>query len=576
MLKADYCRLIAKGITMKQIIECVPNFSEGRDMTIIKQITDVIEGVDGVLLLDVDPGKDTNRTVVTFAGEPEAVMQAAVAAVVKAKELIDMRKHSGAHPRMGATDVCPLVPVSNVSMEECVDLAKELGKRINDATGIPIYLYGEAAQRKNRYNLPDIRKGEYEGLEKKLMDPDFKPDFGEAIFLPRSGASNVGARPFMLAYNVNLNTADIKAAKDIALTIRSRGRAKRDKEGKIIRDEHGVMVKVPGKLEFCQAGGWYIKEYGYAQVTMNLHRIDITGLHTAFDIVIEEAAKKGIRVTGSELIGMVPLQAMLDSGEHYLKKQGCFRACPEKDIINIAIRSLGLEDTSPFDPKKRIVEYALDNTETQLKDLSLKEFTDLLSSHASAPGGGSVAALNAALGASLAAMVANLTFENKEYLDLKDKMELVGKKAQTLKMRALQLVDDDSVAFNNWMLALRLPKKNEEDKAKRNAAIQEAVLNAINTPHAILNLCPDILALIDYVIQMGNQNALSDAAVGVKQIKSAAWGSYYNILINLSSLDDKIIGKKIQSEAKKTLADIDVKTRELTLYTEEKLKNVIS
>ncbi len=344
---------------MKQIIECVPNFSEGRDMGIIKQITDVIEAVDGALLLDVDPGKDTNRTVVTFAGEPEPVMEAAIACVAKAKELIDMSKHSGAHPRMGATDVCPLVPVSNITMEECAELAKELGKRINEATGIPIYLYGEAARREDRYNLPDIRKGEYEALEEKLKDPDFAPDFGEPVFLPKSGATAVSARAFMLAYNINLNTADLKAAKDIALTIRSTGRAKRDTNGKIIRDENGKMVKVPGKLKFCQAGGWYIDEYGYAQVTMNLHRFDITGLHTAFDTVIEEAAKKGIRVTGSELIGLVPLQAMLDTGEHYLRKQGASTACPEKDIINIAMRSLGLEDTSPFDPQKRIVEYAL-------------------------------------------------------------------------------------------------------------------------------------------------------------------------------------------------------------------------
>jgi glutamate formiminotransferase len=561
---------------MKQIIECVPNFSEGRDMNIIKQITDVIERVDGVMLLDVDPGKDTNRTVVTFAGEPEPVMEAAVACVAKAKELIDMSKHHGAHPRMGATDVCPLVPVSNITMEECAVLAKELGKRINDATGIPIFLYGEAAQREDRYNLPDIRKGEYEALEKKFKDPDFAPDFGEPVFLPRSGATAVSARAFMLAYNINLNTADLKAAKDIALTIRSTGRAKRDKDDNIVRDAEGKMVKVPGKLKFCQAGGWYIEEYGYAQVTMNLHRFDITGLHTAFDMVIDEAAKKGIRVTGSELIGLVPLQAMLDSGEHYLRKQGASTACPEKDIINIAVRSLGLEDTSPFDPQKRIVEYALKNEEGQLKHLTVNDFTDLLSSNAPAPGGGSVAALNAALAAGLSAMVANLTFENKSYTDVREAMEKTGRETQALKVRALQLIDEDTDAFNVWMDAMRLPKKSDEEKAVRDAAIQEGVLGAINIPHSTLNLCPDILKLAEYVLKNGNQNALSDAAVSVKQAQAGAWGAYYNVLINLPSLDDTKKRENIRKAAKKTLDAVEKKAAELTLFAEEKLINDIS
>jgi len=529
-----------------------------------------------VMLLDVDPGKDTNRTVVTFAGEPEPVMDAAVACVAKAKELIDMTKHSGAHPRMGATDVCPLVPVSNITMEECVELAKELGKRINDATGIPIFLYGEAAQREDRYNLPDIRKGEYEALEEKFKDPDFAPDFGKPVFLPRSGATNVSARHFMLAYNINLNTNNVKEAKDIALTIRSSGRAKRDKNNKIIRDENGKMVKVPGKLKFCQAGGWYIDEYGYAQVTMNLHRFDITGLHTAFDMVIEEAEKKGLRVTGSEVVGMLPLQAVLDSGEHYLKKQGASTACPEKDIIRCAMRSLGLEDTSPFDPQKRIVEYALKNEEGQLKHLTVNNFTDLLSSNAPAPGGGSVAALNAALAAGLSAMVANLTFENKNYTDVRKPMEKAGREAQTLKVKALQLIDDDTEAFNVWMDAMRMKKKTDEQKAKRNAAIQEAVLGAINIPHSTLNLCPDILKLAEYVLKNGNQNALSDAAVAVKQTQAGAWGAYYNVLINLPSLDDPKKRESIRKAAKKTLDAVEKKAAELTLYAEEKLINDIS
>ncbi len=561
---------------MKKIIECVPNFSEGRNMDIIKQITDVIESVDGALLLDVDPGKDTNRTVVTFAGEPEPVMRAAVAAVKKASEVIDMSKHSGAHPRMGATDVCPLVPVSNITMEECAELAKVLGKRINEATGIPIFLYGEAAQRENRYNLPDIRKGEYEALEKKFKDPDFAPDFGEPVFLPKSGATAVSARAFMLAYNINLNTADLKAAKDIALTIRSTGRAKRDKDGKIVRDAEGKMVKVPGKLKFCQAGGWYIEEYGYAQITMNLHRFDITGLHTAFDMVIDEAAKKGLRVTGSELIGLVPLQAMLDTGEYYLKKQGASTACPEKDIIRTAVRSLGLEDTSPFDPQKRIVEYALKNEEGQLKHLTVNNFTDLLSSNAPAPGGGSVAALNAALGAALSAMVANLTFENKEYAEVKEEMEKCGRDGQALKVKALQLIDEDTEAFTRWMQALRMPKKSEEDKKKRDKAVQQAVLDAIEIPHATLKLCSDILKLAEYVLKNGNQNALSDAAVAVRQTQAAAWGAYYNVLINLPSLEDEPTRTRISTEAKQYVSSVQNDCEKLAKTAEETLAHATS
>jgi len=561
---------------MRKIIECVPNFSEGRDMNIIKQITDVIERVDGVRLLDVDPGKDTNRTVVTFAGEPGPVMDAAVACVAKAKELIDMTKHSGAHPRMGATDVCPLVPVSNITMEECVELVKELGKRINDATGIPIYLYGEAAQRKDRYNLPDIRKGEYEALEEKLKDRDFTPDFGKPVLLPKSGATAVGARAFMLAYNINLNTKDLKAAQDIAMILRSSGRAKRDAKGQIVKDKNGITVKVPGKLKFCQAGGWYIEEYGYAQITMNLHRFDVTGLHTAFDTVVKEAAKKGLRVTGSELIGLAPLQAMLDAGEHYLKLQGASTACPEKEIIHCAVRSLGLADTSPFDPQKRIVEYALKNEKGQLKHLSVNDFTDLLSSNAPAPGGGSVAALNAALAAGLSAMVANLTFENKNYADIREDMEKAGREAQRLKTRALSLIDEDTAAFNAWMQALRLPKKTAEEKAKRDAVVQTAVLDAITIPHSTLKLCPDILELAEYVLKNGNKNAMSDAAVAVKQTQAAAWGAYYNVLINLPSLDDPKKRESIRKAAKKTLDAVEKKAAGLTLYAEEKLVHDIS
>jgi len=560
---------------MERIIECVPNFSEGRDMNIINRITAEIEHVDGVNMLDVDPGKDTNRTVVTFAGQPEPVMRAAVAAVKKAQEFIDMRKHRGAHPRMGATDVCPLVPVSNISMEECAELAAELGRRINEATGIPVYLYGEAAQRSERYNLPDIRKGEYEALEEKLKDPDFKPDHGEAVFLPESGVTAVGARHFMLAYNINLNTRNVRAAKDIALTIRSKGRAKRDKDRKIIRDKNGKMLRVPGRLKFCQAGGWYIDEYGYAQVTMNLHRIDVTGLHTAFDTVCEEAAKRGLRVTGSELIGLVPLKAMLDAGMHYLRKQDASTACPEKDIIHTAVHSLGLNETSPFDPDKRIVEYALREETGDLKHLTLQDFTDLLSSNAPAPGGGSIAALNASLAAALSAMVANLTFENKKYAQVKTEMQEKGMEAQSLKVRAMALIDEDTQAFDKWMQAMRMPKKREEDKIERNTAIQKAVRGAIDVPYSTLSLCADILSYAEYVMRSGNENCLSDAAVAVRQVQAAAWSAYYNVLINLPSLEDEEERKKIAESAKAALEKADAQCTALGKEAEEVLSDAL-
>ncbi|MDD3095465.1 MAG: cyclodeaminase/cyclohydrolase family protein, partial [Candidatus Marinimicrobia bacterium] len=406
-------------------------------------------------------------------------------------------------------------------------------------------------------------------------DPDFAPDFGEPVFLPKSGATAVGARAFMLAYNINLNTKDLKAAQDIAMTLRSSGRAKRDVNGNIVRDKHGKPVKIPGKLKFCQAGGWYIEEYGYAQVTMNLHRIDITGLHTAFDTVVREAAKKGLRVTGSELIGLAPLQAMLDAGEHYLRKQGASTACPEKEIIHCAVRSLGLADTSPFDPQKRIVEYALKNEKGRLKHLSVNDFTDLLSSNAPAPGGGSVAALNAALAAGLSAMVANLTFENKHYADLREDMEKTGRDAQRLKARALSLIDEDTAAFNAWMNTLRLPKKTAEEKAKRDAAVQSAVLGAINIPLDTLKLCPDILKAAEFVLKKGNQNALSDAAVGLRQAQAAAWSAYYNILINLPSLDDPKKRESIRKTAQKICDAVEKKAAGLTRYAEEKLNHAI-
>lgn len=556
---------------MQHIIECVPNFSEGRDLHIIDQITAEIQKIDGVLLLDVDAGKDTNRTVVTFAGAPRPVLDAASAAFKKAAELIDMSKHHGAHPRNGATDVCPLIPVSGVNMEECVVLAHKLAKRLADESGIPIFCYARAAKQEDRNNLPDIRQGEYEALEEKLKTEAFKPDYGPAKFIPRSGVTAVGARPFMLAYNVNLNTRNVAAAKDIALTLRSSGRAKRDSNGKILRDGSGKMIKVPGKLEFCQAGGWYIDEYGYAQVTMNLHRFDISGLHTAFEAVSEEAAKKGLRVTGSELIGLAPLQSILDAGIYFLKKQGASSACPQSQIIHTAIHSLGLNDTSAFDAEKRIIEFALKNTDKKLTDLNVSDFVHELSSDSSAPGGGSVAALNTALAAGLTAMVANLTFATKGLEDKKNNMENHALRSQDLKRQALDCINKDTEAFTRWMDALQLPKKTDSEKLAREKAVQQGVMDSIIAPMNTLKLCKDILSEADLVLNEGNQNAVSDSAVAVAQCRSGALGAFYNICINLPSLKDKKAAKDIHKKSQEMRDYVLKNSEKLLALTDKRL-----
>ena len=452
---------------MPKLVECVPNFSEGRDMDVINKISQAIKSVDGVKLLDVDPGADTNRTVVTFVGSPEAAVEAAFLAIQSAAELIDMSKHTGAHPRMGATDVCPFIPVSDMSVDGCIALATQLGERVGEELGIPVYLYGKAARRPEREKLPDIRKGEYEALPEKLKDPEFQPDFGPATFNKRAGATVVGVRDFMLAYNVNLNTRDRSLAHDIALELRESGRAKRDKTGEIIRHPDGSAVKIPGKLEFVQGAGWYLDEYGYAQVSMNLHNLQVTGIHTAFEAVREEAAKRGLRVTGSELIGLTPKQALLDAGIFYLHKQGKHSGVPEHEIIHTAILSLGLNDTTPFDPQERVIEYAIADHTPLLVDKTITGFVDELSSDSPAPGGGSVSALSGALSAALSCMVASVTFGKREYKRHNKTMEDVAIRAQDLKEQFLRLIDEDSESFNAFMATLRLPKKSDADKAAR-------------------------------------------------------------------------------------------------------------
>ncbi len=557
---------------MEQIVECVPNFSEGRDKGIIDQITGMIRQVEGVTLLDVDPGADTNRTVVTFVGSPEGVLEAAFQAVKKASELIDMTKHHGAHPRMGATDVCPLIPVSGITDEECIQLAKRLGERIGMELSIPVYLYGKAAVKPGRGRLPDIREGEYEALPEKMKDSSFKPDFGPAKFNPKSGATAVGVRDFMLAYNINLNTKDRGLAREIALNIRESGRVQRDKAGQIVRDRSGEAVKVPGKLKFCQAGGWVIEEYGYAQVTMNLHNYKVTGFHTAFETVRKEAARLGLRVTGSELIGLTPKQALLDAGIYYLKKQEKNIGIPEKEIIHTAILSLGLNDTTPFHPEEKIIEYAIEKKGDRLIDMELFRFIDTLSSDAPAPGGGSVAALSGALSAALSSMVANLTYGRKEYRRCNTVMEQLSVQAQTLIKQYLDLIDQDTAAFNGYMTARKLPKKSDEEKKVREASMENAAKHMTEIPLETLRLTQELITLSETAAKKGNVNAISDAGVGAIQAEAAAVGAYLNIKINLPQIKDQSFKQKVLKEADEILHDVRTAAKRVVRYVIRKLE----
>ena len=527
----------------KRILECVPNFSEGRDMLIIKQITDAAESVDGIRLLDVDPGKDTNRTVVTFAGEPEAVVEAAFQAVKKASELIDMSKHHGEHPRMGATDVCPLVPVSGVTMDETVEFARILGKRIGEELAIPVYCYEYAAFEEKRRNLANCRSGEYEGLEKKLADPAWKPDFGPAEFNRRSGATAVGARDFLVAFNINLNTTSVRRANAIAFDVREKGRPRREDDsltGKIIRDDGGEPEMIPGSLNKVKAIGWYIKEYGIAQISMNLTDISVTPVHIAFDEVCRKADARGIRVTGSELVGMIPLRAMLEAGRYFLEKQHRSAGVSDGELIKIAIKSLGLNDIHDFVPEEKIIEYVLaDNDDQRLADMTLKAFMDETASESPAPGGGSVAAYMGSLGAALGTMVANLSSHKrgwdsrwKEFSDLAEK----GKTAQN---RLLNLVDEDTMAFNNIIKASRLPGKTEEDLKIKRQAIEEATKQAALIPLMVMETAFSGFELIRTMVKTGNPGSVTDAAVGALALTACIRGAFLNIRINAAQIDDK-------------------------------------
>lgn len=523
---------------MPEIIECVPNFSEGRDQNVINAITAAIQAEAGVKLLDVDPGADTNRTVVTFIGTKAGILNGAFAGIAKAAELIDMRSHSGAHPRLGATDVCPLVPISGISEEECIQLSHALAKKVAEELHIPVYLYEKSAQAESRRNLADIRAGEYEGLAEKLQHPDWQPDYGDARFNAKSGATVIGVREFLIAYNVNLNTTDRRIASDIALTIREKGRLKRTQDGTIIRDENGVALRHPGLLKEVKAVGWYIDEYKMAQVSINLTNYKITPPHVVFETVRKLASEKGLRVTGSELVGLIPLEAMLMAGRYYLGAQGKCQGVPEESLIRTAVQSLGLNDVSEFDPRKKIIEYQFEEFEKSLVELNLRGFADELSTDSPAPGGGSVAALSGALAAGLTAMVANLTHGKKGYERHNRKMNDAAIQAQRLKDELLRLVDLDTAAFNKVMDCFRLPKKTDEEKVQREAAIQAATKNAADVPLQVMETALKILELTEIVVKCGNKNSVSDAGVAALAADTAIRGAGLNVLINLTGIKD--------------------------------------
>jgi glutamate formiminotransferase/formiminotetrahydrofolate cyclodeaminase len=551
---------------MFKIVECVPNFSEGRNRSIIDAIAKVIQDTNGVKLLDVDPGADTNRTVITFIGTPEGVKEAAYQAIKRAAELIDMRQHRGAHARIGATDVCPFVPVAGVTMDDCVAIAREVGQRVAETLAIPVYLYEAAATRPERQSLANIRSGEYEGLPGKLKDPEWQPDFGPAQFNPRSGATVIGAREFLIAYNVNLNTRDKRLAHDIALTIRETGRNKRDAAGNLVRDENGNIVKEPGLLPATRAVGWYIDEYGQAQVSINLLNYKITPPHIAFDAVCAEAEKRGLRVTGSELVGLIPLTAMLEAGRYYLLKQGKSPGVSEEELIETAIVSLGLRDLTEFDPQKKIIEYQVRELKGPLVRKDLRDFANAVSSDSPAPGGGSVSALAGALGAALAAMVANLTVGKKDYDAFWEEMKTVAIHAQQFKDELLRAVDRDTEAFNQVMAAFALPKKSADQMAQREQAVEQATKNACLVPLEVMKNALEVLKLARIVAESGNANAVSDAGVAALTALAAVQGAGLNVRINLPGIKDREFVDQMLAEVQR-ISDEATALQQQTLET---------
>ncbi|MCX6275399.1 MAG: glutamate formimidoyltransferase [Bacteroidetes bacterium] len=536
---------------MNQLIECVPNFSEGNDLNIIKQITDQIETVDAVKLLNVDPGKATNRTVVTIVGPPQQVIEAAFRAIKKAAELIDMSKHKGEHPRMGATDVCPLIPIANISMEETAAFAEQLAARVGSELKIPIYLYEAAQKNPSRKNLSIIRAGEYEGFFKKIKQPEWKPDFGPAEFPAHCGATVIGARDFLVAYNVNLNTTSVRRANSVAFDVRENGRK--------IKNEKGEEVVQPGACKSVKAIGWYIEEYGIAQVSMNLTNISITAVHVAFDECVKSAHARGMRVTGSELVGLIPLKSLTDAGKYFLQKQKRSVGVSEHELIRIAVKSLGLDELSPFKTEERIIEYLLKNKkDARLVNMDLRAFADETASESPAPGGGSIAAYIGSLGVSLGTMVANLSSHKPGWDERWEEFSKWAEQGQHLKDQLLNLVDEDTRAFNYIMNAFGLPKSNDEEKKARTEAIQSATRYATEVPFKVMELCLSSFDVIAAMAETGNPNSVSDAGVGALCARSAVMGAFLNVKINASGLKDKnfvenilLRGQEIQDKAVK-------------------------
>lgn len=559
---------------MKQLIECVPNFSEGRDEKIIKQIADAIEGVEGIKLLNVDPGKATNRTVVTFVGEPEQVIEAAFQGAKMAVQLIDMSKHKGEHPRFGATDVCPLIPIANITMDETVVYARRLAQRMGEELGISVYCYEFAASAEERRSLANCRAGEYEGLKEKLQKPEWKPDFGPTILNERSGASAVGARNFLIAYNVNLNTTSVRRANAIAFDVREAGRVVREGDpltGKIVNDENGEPIRIPGTLKKVRAIGWFIKEYGIAQISMNLTDISVTSIHQAFDEVAERARERGMRATGSELIGVIPLKAMLDAGKYFLRKQQRSTGIPDEEIIKIAVKSLGLDELAPFDPKKRIIEYLIEDKGEKLTDLTLSGFSNETLSESPAPGGGSVSAYVGALGAALGAMVANLSAHKRGWDERWEEFSDWAEKGKQAHDRLLKLVDEDTAAFNAIMDAFGLPKNNDKEKKVRSAAIQTATKRAIEVPFEVMQTAFQSMEVIQAMAETGNPNSLSDAGVGALCARTAVYGAYLNVRINAGGLTDKAFVAEFLQKAGDLLEKAKNKESEILLLVEKRI-----
>jgi glutamate formiminotransferase/formiminotetrahydrofolate cyclodeaminase len=556
---------------MKQIIECVPNFSEGRDENILNKIAEAISSVEGVKLLEVDPGKATNRTVFTFVGEPEPVIEAAFRAIKAAGELIDMSKHKGEHPRMGATDVCPLIPIRNISMDEVVMYARKLGERVGKELGIPGYFYEFAATSPQRKNLADIRAGEYEGLAKKIIQPEWKPDFGPTQFNSTSGATVIGARNFLVAYNVNLNTTSTRRANAIAFDVREAGRVKTDAQGKNILDENGEPIRIPGTLPSVKAIGWFIEEYGVAQISMNLTDITITSVHQAFDEVCKKAEERGVRVTGSELVGLIPLQCLLDAGKHYLIKQQRSVGVSERELIKIAVKSLGLDELKPFDPQKKIIEYVMKDEEKKLVDMTVADFADETASESPAPGGGSVAALAGAMGASLATMVANLSSHKRGWDDRWEYFSQWAEQGQQLKNKLIHLIDEDTRSFHRIMDAFKLPSQSDEEKKIRKQAVQKATIYATQIPFEVMQTSFQSLSLIEAMVEQGMKSSVSDVGVAALCVQTAVHGAYLNVKINASSIEDRLIADDMLNKGKIILQQTKEKVSELLEKAESKM-----